>query len=107
VPLWRRFQGRPERPATAPAPEEPTELSTLEHLVLGDRGTRNRELFVRHLFNGSAAEYERTLRLLRHAPNWTQASQIIAQEVFLKNQVNIYSEPAVSFTDAVEARFRG
>lgn len=108
IPLWRRFQS----PAASPTPAPPaagtaTDLATLESNVLGDRGRRNRDLFIKHLFGGSVENYARALHLLHQAPNWTQASQIIAQEVFLRHQVNIYSEPAVAFTDAVEARFRG
>lgn len=84
----------------------PSGLSELEVAVLGQRGTRNRDLFVKHLFSGSTDAYEDTLRKLNVAENWSEASQIIAREVFIKHQVNIYSEPAVAFTDAAEAKFR-
>jgi hypothetical protein len=128
VPLWKQFEGG--QTTTAPAPREvqaptgpseplwkqfrkeshplpePGDLPGLEESVLGERGKRNRDLFIRHLFAGSQTEYERTLELLRGAESWSQASQIIAKEVFLKHQVNIYSDPAVAFTDAVEAQFR-
>ena len=73
---------------------------------MGDRGPTNRALFIRELFGDSRADYRRTLERLREAPNWTRASQIIAQDVFRAHQVNIYSEPAVLFTNAVEDRFR-
>ena len=112
VPLWKRFQsplssaGSPAGSPSGSASAAPSGLPAVERAVLGDRGTRNRDLFVKHLFSGSSDDYERTLRQLSEAPSWTHASQIIAQEVFLRHQVNIYSEPAVAFTDAVEARFR-
>lgn len=119
APLWQRF--RPAGASATPAPNEsapaespsaspaepPTgKLASLERAVLGSRGPSNRERFVRELFNGAQEDYRRTLQRLREAPNWTRASQIIAQDVFRANQVNIYSEPAVLFTNAVEDRFR-
>jgi hypothetical protein len=125
APLWQRF-----RPASASSDaassddassnaqpsnaqrsdaqqaEGGRDLLPLERAVMGERGPANRDLFVRELFNGSAEDYRQTLQRLREAPNWTRASQIIAQDVFRTHRVNIYSEPAVLFTNAVEDRFR-
>jgi hypothetical protein len=101
-PRWMQFQNVP-RPGS---PSDTTGLATLEQAVLGEKGARNRDLFVGQLFSSSLAEYERVLQRLQPATSWAQASKIIAQEVFKKNQVNIYSDPAIAFTDAVEARFR-
>lgn len=118
-PLWKQFRKSESpsahRPAAASQTEAVTErvgpatddsLTGLERAVLGEKGSRNRSLFLKHLFSGSTEDYEDTLRELDTAENWSQASQIIAREVFLKHQVNIYSDPAVAFTDAAEARFR-
>jgi hypothetical protein len=77
----------------------------LERSVLGDRAARDRDLFVRSLFNGSRDEYEAALDRLSRTQSWSEASRVIANEVFRRHQVNIYSEPAVSFTNAVESRF--
>lgn len=73
--------------------------------MLGATGLQSRDLFVKHLFGQSTEEYERVLQRLWTAENWAEASQIIADEVFRKHKVNIYSEPAVLFTDATQARF--
>ena len=86
--------------------EAPTGLIGLEHTVLGKRGARNRDLFVQCLFHGKEQAYEAVLQRLEGARDWSEASQTIANEVFLKHQVNIYSPPAVTFTEAVEARYR-
>ena len=118
-PLWKRFQ--PEGGGGAPAHDETKQvaagrervgtvsgaddLSALERSVLGERGRRNREVFLAQLFAGSKEDYEATLRQLQRASSWSEASQIIAREVFLKHQVNIYSGPAVAFTDAAEAQY--
>ena len=122
APLWQRFRpagtappstnasaaassnSADATPSSKPAPSNG--LATLEQAVLGDRGPSNQALFIRELFGGSEDDYRATLRRLRNAPNWTRASQIIAQDVFRTHQVNIYSEPAVLFTNAVEDRFR-
>ncbi len=111
-PLWQRFADpatddaphpaeRPEVPA--PAASRPTSLSDLEARVLGDDGER-RGWFVDELFAGSSDEYHRTLAALDAACSWTEATEIIARDVFRRHRVNIYSEPAVAFTDAVEAQ---
>ena len=97
-------------PPPSPAPSSPPDpavpgLEALERAVLGETGVRNRDLFLRHLFAGAVDDYERVLRRLQAAPDWSTASKIIAEDVFRRQQVNIYSDPAVAFTDAVEAKF--
>ncbi len=128
APLWKRFFSRDDTrhdeaaPAAPPAPipspklEEPNpdepklgrsdSLDTLEMAVLGAVSLSQRAHFVRHLFGGDAGKYAAVLRTLEAAASWTEASQIIARDVFRPSRVNIYSEHAVAFTDAVEARFR-
>ena len=101
---WRASESIPGSASDASA--HARALEDLERSVLGQKGIRNRSLFLRHLFSGSERAYEDTLRKLYAAESWSEASQIIAREVFLKHQVNIYSDPAVAFTDAAEARFR-
>ena len=95
----------PPRVATPPPPEPEDELTALERIVLGAFEQEQREQYIERLFGGSHEAYEETLRQLEAAPSWQQASSIIAQEVFRKHQVNIYSRLAVIFTNAVEARF--
>jgi len=118
VPRWKQFRSEnsspeptapvpPSRPSQAAvAPASSSDLATMEQTVLGHVGAHNRDLFIRHLFNGDRTDYAQVLDRLDAAATWTDASKIIASEVFRKNQVNIYSDPAVLFTDAVEARYR-
>lgn len=119
VPRWQQFRSEngpadpppvaaPSRPAQATAPVSTTtsaDFAAVEQAVLGSTGIHNRDLFIRHLFDGNRQDYEHVLGRIEAAPTWAEASKIIASEVFRKNQVNIYSDPAVLFTDAVEARF--
>lgn len=129
VPLWKRFMPAPEgtpAPGAGPPPGTPdpeavplwmrfrtnldaggADLTAIEKAILGEDAHLERERFINHLFSGSAEAYEQVLRRLYAAPTWTQASQIIARDVFKAHQVNIYSPPAIAFTNAVEARYRG
>jgi hypothetical protein len=102
VPLWMRFMRDRQPPPSPAAPD----LRTLEQRVLGPSGTPHRDQFVRHLFAGSQRAYEQALHHLEAASDWPTASRIIAEEVFRQHRVNIYSDPAVTFTNAVERRFR-
>ena len=105
-PRWMQFRSEAEPEASTPvSPSAPIDLTDIEQAVLGRAGARNREVFVNNLFAQSIDDYERVLRHLHTAPTWAEASQIIAEEVFRRNQVNIYSDPAILFTDTVEARF--
>ena len=106
APLWQRFATPASAPLVrdAPAPARPPgSLDDVERRVLGDGADDRRDGFVADLFGGSADDYHRTLLALDGARTWTEATQIIARDVFQKHRVNIYSDPAVAFTDAVEA----
>ena len=107
-PRWMQFraEAEPNAPASA-APSGPMDFAAVEQAVLGEAGARNRDVFVNTLFAHSIDDYERVLRYLHTAPTWAEASQIIAEEVFRRHQVNIYSDPAILFTDTAEARFLG
>ena len=72
--------------------------------MLGDGPDGRRAAFVAALFDGSADDYHRTLLALDGARTWTEATQVIARDVFQRHRVNIYSDSAVAFTDAVEAQ---
>jgi len=87
----------------APAPRTDASLETIELAVLGASDADRRAWYTAELFSGNADDYEATLRQLDAAQTWTEATDIIARDVFRKHSVNIYSDPAVTFTDAVEA----
>ena len=129
--LWERFSAPPaappdpapaevEREAAAPPPDSPPDasdparldaeaegdsLDALERRLLGSVTEDRRALYVNNLMSGSEEDYAAVLRHLDAAEDWTAASKVIAREVFRRHGVNIYSEAAVSFTDAVESRF--
>ncbi len=107
-PRWMQYrsEAEPEAPASD-APSASMALAVVEDAVLGEAGALNRDVFVNNLFAHSIDHYERVLRYLHVAPTWAEASQIIAEEVFRRHQVNIYSDAAILFTDTAEARFLG
>ena len=81
-------------------------MKVLEQSVLGESNPPQRGVYVRQLFGDSMDHYVRVLNRLEDATSWGEASQIIAQDVFRRNKVNIYSDAAVHFTNAVEASFK-
>ena len=132
VPLWKRFAQRkgtytpptirhqPSPPRHTPTPQAPTplpeqqpgsdtaqnELEQLERAVFGRPVPEERLAFVTSLFQGQSEAYRNALEQLSTASTWERASQILAYHVFLPHKVNIYAEPAVRFTDLIEARFK-
>jgi hypothetical protein len=89
-----------------PPPDSAGDLKALEQQVLGESNPPQRAVYVRQLFGDSMDHYVRVLERLQDVDTWGRASQIIAQDVFRRNKVNIYSDAAVQFTNAVEARYR-
>ncbi len=94
-------------PSHSSEPSRPTaSVTELEERILGPNAAKHRAFFIGELFRGSKEGYHRVLQSLDQADSWGEASQIIAKDVFRANSINIYSDPAVLFTDLVEERFR-
>ncbi len=107
-PLWQRFRLTPRQTTTSARDvhDLKRDMPDLEREVLGDKGIKHRDTFITHLFDGAEEEYLAIVTDLHAARNWSEASRVIAEDVFKRRQINIYSESAVAFTNAVEARFR-
>ena len=99
-------EGSETGPSGPSMTESQNGLDELEREILGTTDPPHRAVYVRQLFNGDQTAYKQVLRRLRTADSWGEASQIIASEVFRAYKVNIYSDAAVHFTNAVESRFR-
>ncbi|MCW9709149.1 hypothetical protein [Fodinibius salsisoli] len=61
--------------------------------------------FVEAIFDGSEQAYEEALQNIVSFENWRQASKYIQKQVFSRNMVDLYSEPAVAFTDRLQNYF--
>jgi len=125
-PLWKSFENPAAEPGSAqvvsqdvpneapeviatPVPEVPIQEATrleAQHIVLGTT-VRSRDRFIHALFGGSEPEFSEVMEELAEAPDWTTASAIIADRVFRPHRIDIYSDVAVDFTNAVEARYSG
>jgi hypothetical protein len=123
APTMTETVSEPIRPLTAPArvgerapmpddriepklPREPkSSLNPVERRVLGDMSQLQRKQFVEHLFGGNFADFSRVVSMLDKAEDWEAAAHVIGSEVFEGNDVDIYSEPAIEFTNLVESRF--
>ena len=101
-------ESRPDRPRTGDAPSSAGsgDLGALEREILGTKNPSHRERYVEELFDGDPSAYQQVLRRLRTADTWSEASNIIASDIFRAHKVNIYSDAAVNFTNTVEARFK-
>ena len=99
APLWKTFEARlPSRDAAPDA--SPASVSD----VLGRAG-RQADYYVASLFNGDRSAFDDVIGRLRTAHSWSEASAILARDVFKKYNIDIYSDDAVSFTNAVESRY--
>ncbi|NBB87731.1 MAG: hypothetical protein GVY12_16100 [Bacteroidetes bacterium] len=111
-PRWQQFAplgGTSSHAASAQRDAETVRtepVAPLERRLLGTKAAKHRDFFVETLFQGSSEMYHTVLQRLDDADSWAEASQIIASDVFRAHSVNIYSDPAVLFTDLIEARFR-
>lgn len=109
LPLWKQFNSVPPSERAPIVQTEQTQLqqtiTQLEPLVMGFLSPERRTWFLRTLFNNSQGFYLEILTALQQCKSWDEASEVIALQLFLKNDLDIYSEPAVVFTDTVEKRF--
>ena len=96
-----------EPSASEPSASEPSapnaNLQALEESVFGNAPAPKRSVYIEELFQGDPEAYREVLARLRTIDHWREASQTIARDVFRAHQVNIYSDAAVHFTNAVEA----
>lgn len=124
-PLWKSYQtGEPPDAGRSPnpsidAPERTLDpsyvtperaqpvpvTSSNEPGLLGD-AFQHRTRFIRELFDGDEREYLVTIDRLSATRSWQDASDILISDVFQRHQVDIYSETAVAFTNAVENRIK-
>lgn len=117
TPLWQRFlsglrgsTSAEEAPVTDVAENAPITSTTpllddLEREILGENAHKNRRKYVRELFRGDESAYATVLQRLSTCRTWSQASQIIAQDIFRKYEIDIYSDVAVAFTNSANKKF--
>ncbi len=95
----------PEGNAPPPEPiasEAATPLPDLRSLI----GEKQRQRFVRHVFNKDQAYFFGVLATLNTLHAWEEASAYLKQ-VYAINRLDPFSETVVEFTDVVQRRFSG
>ncbi len=109
APLWKSFQDRLQSGGAGTGPSADTrpdgkDLAATVQDVLG-RSSGQAEHFMATLFRGDHAAFQNVMERLREAASWSDASTIVARDVFKRFDIDIYSADAVAFTNAVEARY--
>jgi len=76
------------------------EIENLRDQLSGDQ-----ELFVEEIFRGSERAYDEALEQIASYDSWREVSKFIEKDIFKRNLVDMYSEPAVDFTDQLQNYF--
>lgn len=64
-----------------------------------------KDRFVDDIFRGSEIAYEQALLDIMDYDNWKSASMYLEKEVFSRNNIDVYDEAAVDFTDRLHSFF--
>lgn len=64
-----------------------------------------KEYFVANLFGGDEDVFQEVLEDLESCTEWKDAVRFLTEDVFRRNFIDIYSEPAVDFTDMLQNYF--
>ncbi|HET6528481.1 MAG TPA: hypothetical protein VFG39_06990, partial [Balneolaceae bacterium] len=65
----------------------------------------DQNIFITEIFGGSERAFDKAVEKIVTFDNWRSASKFIEKGVFKRNHVNMYSEPAVNFTDRLQTYF--
>jgi hypothetical protein len=61
--------------------------------------------FTKEIFNGSERAFVQAVNEITDVNDWKQATRYIEKEIFLRNNVDLYDEVAVDFTDKLHSYF--
>lgn len=115
TPMWQRFLN-PEEAEDMEESEEDFIDEPIIDLTEQDSGGKevnrileyledDRSFFVKELFQDSERAYEQAVEQLASMQDWKRASKYIQKNIFERNMVDMYSEPAVDFTDRMHSYF--
>ncbi len=85
---------------TAPSLDAVTRFGDLRKTI----SQREQKKFVKKIFGRSDDRFNTALDVLNNKPTWKEASEYI-DEIFLTNNVDMYSRIAVQFTDEIYKRY--
>ncbi|MEX0684826.1 MAG: hypothetical protein WD267_05975 [Balneolales bacterium] len=98
LPINELFNSEADQ--TSPPSNGKTAERALLKLVEDDK-----EYFVDNLFGGDEEVFHEVLEDLEECKGWKDAVRFLTEDVFRRNYIDIYSEPAVDFTDMLQEYF--
>ncbi|MTI89215.1 MAG: hypothetical protein FH748_14765 [Balneolaceae bacterium] len=63
------------------------------------------KVFIKYLFGGSKKAYGKALKEIDEFEDWSKASGYLREEIFKRNNIDMFSEDAIEFTDRLQAYF--
>lgn len=63
------------------------------------------KLFTKEIFKGKKKKYTESLNKIQELDSWDEASDFLEKNVFSENDVDMFSETAVDFTDKLQSYF--
>ncbi|HAC15658.1 MAG TPA: hypothetical protein DCE78_06910, partial [Bacteroidetes bacterium] len=112
IPTINGSQGQSAPAITDSQTEEPVEDDDSHVIYLTERAKQllailepNLEEFIIEVFLNDELEFYKHLENITAYTEWRMAGRYITRDVFDKNRIDLYSEPAVMFTDAVQEFF--
>ncbi|MDR9415406.1 MAG: hypothetical protein RI564_03915 [Gracilimonas sp.] len=81
--------------------DEPEEIPELKDFLVGQEG-----VFIEQLYNGKKKKYIQTLKNIQKKDNWDVAAEYIHEKIFSQNNVDMFSDIAVEFTDRLQSYFQ-
>lgn len=80
--------------------EEEIDNPDLKDFLVGQE-----KLFTKEIFKGKKKKYTESLNKIQELDSWDEASDFLEKNVFSENDVDMFSETAVDFTDKLQSYF--
>lgn len=80
--------------------EEEIDNPDLKDFLMGQE-----KLFTKEIFKGKKKKYTETLKAIQELDSWDKASDFLEKNVFSENEVDMFSETAIDFTDKLQSYF--
>ena len=83
-----------------------TQEETSETLPLINYLQKNEESWIKALFAGKDKAYNKAIHTIEQLDDWKEASEYVEANVFSRKEVDMYSEEAIEFIDALQTYFK-
>lgn len=107
-PIWQQFAETNSNESKVNQKAERTEnnatINTNAELLKQHLNDKE-HVFIKELFNGSSTDYKKSISNIAEQKNWNQAIKVIKNNIFERNNVNVYSKTAADFIDRLQSYF--